>query len=185
MAALVVERLKQLGVEDITVLAEPEERPNVIARVRGSAGAPVLILSGHLDTKPPGDLGAWDTDPFDPVVDDDRLVGLGSGDMKAGVAGMVYAAAAIQAVGGCAGDLVLVFTADEEAGSGRGSRWLAAEGHLTADAAIIGEPSGIADEWEAIHLVSRGAALFKIAIEGTQSCTPASPVGFRPRPTRR
>jgi acetylornithine deacetylase/succinyl-diaminopimelate desuccinylase-like protein len=167
VADLVVDRLRNLGVDDVRILSGNELRPNVIARVPGAGHGPSLILSGHLDTKPAGDIDSWQTDPWDPILDEDRLVGLGSGDMKAAIAGMVYAAGAIREAG-CAGDLLLVFTADEEAGSVWGSRWLAAEGHLRADAAIIGEPSGITSEWEAIDLVSRGAALFKIQIRGTQ-----------------
>ena len=168
VAARVVERLRTLGVDDVTVLSEEPNRPNVVARVDGRRPGRSLILSGHLDTKPPGDLANWQDDPWAATLDGDRLGGLGSGDMKAAVAGMVYAAAAIRAVGGFAGTLQLVFTADEEVGSTHGSRWLAAEGHLRADAAVIGEPSGITSEWEAIHLISRGAILFKVIVHGTQ-----------------
>ena len=75
------------------------------------------MLCGHLDTKPPGDLESWDTDPWDPDRRDGELIGLGSGDMKAAVAAMVYAAAALREIGLSEGSLSLVFTADEEAGS--------------------------------------------------------------------
>ena len=179
VAELVTSRLLALGIDDVRTLAEVEERPNLIARIHGQGAGPVLILSGHLDTKPPGDQSAWRTDPWDPVIDGERMVGLGSGDMKAAVAGMVYAAAALKAAGGFGGELQLVFTADEEAGSTRGSRWLAAEGHLRADAAIIGEPSGITEEWEAIHLISRGAMLLKVLVTGTQMHSSVSD-RFRP-----
>lgn len=168
VAACVVDRLRGLGVDDVKVLAEEPRRPNVVARVDGDGSGRVLILSGHLDTKPPGDLASWTSDPWAADLDGERLVGLGSGDMKAAVAGMVYAAAAILAVGGFGGALQLVFTADEEVGSIHGSRWLAANGHLRGDAVIIGEPSGITSEWEAIHLISRGAILFKVIVHGTQ-----------------
>ncbi|MGI9657846.1 MAG: M20 family metallopeptidase, partial [Gaiellaceae bacterium] len=50
-----------------------------------------------------------------------------------------------------------------------GAKWLAEEGHLRADAVLIGEPCGITKAWEAIDLVSRGAALFKIRVTGTQT----------------
>ena len=49
-----------------------------------------------------------------------------------------------------------------------GSRWLAESGLLQADAAVIGEPCGVVREWEAIDLISRGAALFKVRVRGTQ-----------------
>ena len=162
VADLVTERLRALGIDEITRVGAEETRPNLLARVRGAAPGPTLVLSGHLDTKPAGDMDAWETDPWDPVLRDGDLVGLGSGDMKAAIAGMVYAAAALKhaqeadaAGGGFAGELVLVFTADEEAGAQLGSKWLADNGHLQADAAVIGEPSGITSEWQSVHLVSR------------------------------
>ena len=174
VADLITERLRALGIDDITRVGALQERPNVLARVKGTAPGPTLVLSGHIDTKPAGDMDSWETDPWDPVLRDGDLIGLGSGDMKAAVAGMMYAAAALKhaqeaGVGaGFAGELVLVFTADEEAGAQLGSKWLADNGHLRADAAVIGEPSGITAEWQSVHLVSRGAALFKIAVFGTQ-----------------
>jgi acetylornithine deacetylase len=168
VADLVTQRLHDLGVDDVVRLGAVDTRPNLIVRVPGSRPGKTLMLSGHLDTKPAGDMEAWETDPWDPIVRDGMLIGLGSGDMKAAVAGMVYAAAALRRAGGFPGELVVVFTADEEAGSIVGSKWLAENGHLSADVAVIGEPSGITHEWQAIHLISRGAALFKVRVSGTQ-----------------
>lgn len=168
VAQLVVERLRALGIDDVQAIGPEEDRPSVLATVTGDEPGPSLILSGHIDTKPAGDLTAWKTDPWDPVTSDGKLYGLGSGDMKAAVAAMTYAAAGLKNAGLPAGTLKLVFTADEEAGSVKGSKWLAEEGLLHADAAIIGEPSGVHKEWEALHLVSRGAALFKVIVRGTQ-----------------
>lgn len=168
VADLVVDRLATLGIDDVTRVGADDARPNLIVRITGDRPGPTLMLSGHLDTKPAGDLDAWKTDPWDPIVEDGNLIGLGSGDMKAAIAGMVYAAGALESISSFPGTLLLVFTADEEAGSALGSKWLAEEGHLSADVAVIGEPSGITSEWQAIHLVSRGAALFKVEVWGTQ-----------------
>ena len=88
--------------------------------------------------------------------------------MKGAVAGMVFAAGALQAAGDLPGEALLVLTADEEAGSRFGAQWLAESGHLTADAAVLGEPCGIVREWEANDVVSRGAALFKVRVHRTQ-----------------
>jgi len=167
-ARLVIEQLACMGITDVQQLAAKDSRPNVIARLTGTEEGPTLILSGHLDTKPAGDEKAWVTDPLSPVISAGRLTGLGSGDMKAAVAAMVYSAAALRSDPDFRGNLLLVFTADEEAGSVYGSQWLAESGLLHADAAVIGEPSGITQEWEALHIVSRGAALFKVRVSGTQ-----------------
>lgn len=168
VADAVTARLAELGISDVERVGAERERPNLIVRLRGTGDGPTLMLSGHLDTKPAGDLDAWETDPWDPVLRDGNLIGLGSGDMKAAVAAMVYAMGAINAVPAFCGGLVAVFTSDEEAGSALGSKWLADNGLLDADVAVIGEPSGIGREWESLHLVSRGAALFKIKVSGTQ-----------------
>jgi acetylornithine deacetylase len=167
VAGLAAERLGSLGIVDVELRAGDPERPNVLARIPGRGGGPTLILNGHLDTKPPGELSAWHTPPWTPSVANGVLAGLGSADMKGAVAAMVYAAAAV-AETGARGTLVLALTADEEAGGTFGARWLAEQGLLEADACVIGEPSGIRRDWEAIRLVSRGAAIFTIRVRGTQ-----------------
>jgi acetylornithine deacetylase len=167
-AALVSERLHTLGIHDVELHAFAPERPNVIAHLAGTGGGPTLLLNGHLDTKPPGDLDAWITPPWDPVIDGGMLRGLGSADMKGAVAAMVYAASALAEAGPFRGTLTLALTADEEAGGGFGARWLAEQGLVHADAAVIGEPCGIERDWEAIRLISRGAAIFRVTVRGTQ-----------------
>jgi acetylornithine deacetylase len=165
-AAVVADRLRSLGISDVEVLAAVPARPNVIARVPGRGGGPTLVLNGHLDTKPPGDLAAWRTPPWEPTIDGGMLAGLGSADMKGAVAAMVYAGVVVAEAP--RGTLVLAFTADEESGGVYGPKWLGDEGLLEADACVIGEPCGIRSEWEAIRLVSRGSAIFTIRVNGTQ-----------------
>ena len=166
-AAVLVAALRELGIEDVREVGPSPHRRNVIARVPGRGGGRSLILNGHIDTKPPGELDAWETPPWEPAVRDGRLYGLGTADMKAAVAAMAFAAAEV-ARAEPAGDLVLMFTADEEEGSACGARWLAEHEMIpAADAAIIGEPSGLARDWDAIRLVSRGVFLFRVDVEGT------------------
>ncbi len=168
VSEVLTRRLQKLGVKETQIAAMDPQRPNVVAHVRGKDDGPSIMLSGHIDTKPPGNLAEWKTDPFEPTVVNGKLIGLGSGDMKAAVAAMVYAAGALNDVGGIPGRLSLALTADEENGSLYGSKWLAAEGYIDADVCVIGEPAGVLREWESLHLVSRGAALFKVVVYGTQ-----------------
>lgn len=164
---LLANRLRDLGVTDIREHGASPDRPNLIARVAGTVAGRTLVLSGHTDTKPAGDLSEWRSDPWDPVLEDGELHGLGSGDMKVALAAMVYAAGAL-VQSDFPGEVLLVLTADEEAGSALGSKWLVDHDLIYGDAAIIGEPGGVHHEWESIHLVSRGVALFRIKIRGTQ-----------------
>ena len=55
-------------------------------------GSPTIVLAGHLDVVPPGDLDAWTSDPFTLTERDNHLYGRGTTDMKGGVAALVIAA---------------------------------------------------------------------------------------------
>lgn len=166
VAHLVATQLHEFGAK-VSVVEAGVGRHNVIATFAGDRSSPVLILNGHLDTKPPGDLSAWETPPFEPVIRDGTLHGLGAADMKGAVAAITFAAGAVGAAG-VQGTLRVVFTADEEAGGHFGSKWLAKRNLLEGDACVIAEPAGIHQEWEAIRLVSRGVAIFRISVSGTQ-----------------
>ncbi|MFT9050943.1 ArgE/DapE family deacylase [Liquorilactobacillus nagelii] len=64
-------------------------RDNLIVTI-GETG-PILGFSGHLDVVAPGDLNAWNSDPFEPVIKQHRLYGRGAADMKSGLAALVVA----------------------------------------------------------------------------------------------
>jgi acetylornithine deacetylase/succinyl-diaminopimelate desuccinylase family protein len=163
------ERLVEFGLGKIEVLASDPRRPNLIARIIGGGGGRTLMLNGHLDTKPVGDARSlWRSDPLVPKVRDGYVYGLGSSDMKAAVAAMVFGALAARDAGPpLAGDLVLAFVADEEAGGALGSKFVAPR-LKGVDAGLIGEPSGWDYEWQGLHLVSRGVCGFRVRVHGTQ-----------------
>lgn len=114
-------------------------RPNVVAVLEGSdpARGQRLLLNGHTDTVGPAGMAT----PFAAEVRGDRLYGRGAMDMKAGLAAMVGAVAAVVSAGlRPRGDVVLTFAVDEEAASiGTAA---VARVHR-ADAAIVTEPTGL------------------------------------------
>jgi acetylornithine deacetylase/succinyl-diaminopimelate desuccinylase-like protein len=155
---------------EATVIAKEPHRPNLIVRIDAANPGPHLGICGHLDTKPVGEAAdQWRTDPFTATIDGDRLYGLGSCDMKGAVAAMIFAGAAFASVADRAsGSLSLVFTADEEYGSAYGAGYLSDQRVLDVDALILGEPSGVREDWEALRIVSRGISGFVVNVEGTQ-----------------
>src|SRR4051812_19598984 len=169
-AAVVQEALKLLGLPEATVVAKEPHRPNLIIRIDAANPGPHLGICGHLDTKPVGEAAdQWESDPFTATIKGDRLYGLGSCDMKGAVAAMIYAGAAFASVADRAsGSLSLVSTADEEYGSAFGAGYLSDERTLDVDALILGEPSGVREDWEALRIVSRGLSGFVVNVEGTQ-----------------
>ena len=165
VAALVADHARERGLSADVVETAPG-RCNVLVTADAGPGRH-LALSGHLDTKPIGDLSAWHTPPLELVVDGDLAYGLGSSDMKGAVAAMLLAMES-WADTAQRGRLSLILTADEEAGCDHGSIALSRQGLVDVDAIVIGEPSGISDPWEAMYLISRGICCFEVAVRGKQ-----------------
>jgi acetylornithine deacetylase/succinyl-diaminopimelate desuccinylase-like protein len=100
-------------------------RPNLIARLRGTSDGPTLTFLGHVDTVR-ADPEEWSFDPWSGEVVEGWVQGRGALDMKGQVASEVAACVALGGSGWRppAGDLLLVLTADEEAGGGLGAKWV-------------------------------------------------------------
>jgi acetylornithine deacetylase len=117
-------------------------RPNVAARVIGAGGGRSLVLSGHIDTVPAGSE-PWTHDPFGGVIENNRLYGRGSCDMKCGIATNLFVIESLRELGiQLQGDLIFESVVDEEFGGANGT--LAGRlMNFNADAAIISEPSSL------------------------------------------
>jgi acetylornithine deacetylase/succinyl-diaminopimelate desuccinylase-like protein len=160
--------MARLGFTAIREVALEPTRPNVVGEVVGKATGRVLMFNGHTDTKPVGDASQWAIGPYDPVIRDGRLFGLGSADMKGAVAAMVYAGAAIAEIGAPPGTLRVVLSADEENGSRFGASFLAGRPDFAADAVLVGEATGMQSPWAYVAVASRGISCFRISVRGTQ-----------------
>jgi succinyl-diaminopimelate desuccinylase len=177
-ARAVEDALGACGLPPPRRIALDERRPNLLTTVDFGPGGRHLVLAGHLDTKPVGDA-TWTVDPHGAEVDGDRLTGLGSADMKAALAAMVVAVARLAADPPPAGRVSLLFTADEEDGAAFGARHVAASTPLHADGVVIGEPGGIDDDHDRLHLVSRGIARMRLVARAAQGHSSLAGVRLR------
>ena len=116
-------------------------RPSLIARIGGTQDLKPLCFTGHLDVVPVGNV-PWRHPPFAAVVEDGKLHGRGSADMKSGVAAFITAACGLLAQGAAfRRGLTLVITAGEETGC-EGAFDLARRGVLgEAELLIVAEPT--------------------------------------------
>ena len=118
-----------------------------------------LIFNGHLDVVA-ANPDSWDTDPFVPEIKGNRMFGRGTGDMKAGVAAMLYAAHAVHRAGfSLQGPLTLEAVIEEEC-SGNGALACRAAG-IDADAVLIPEPFG-----PRLYTAQVGVCWFKVNVSG-------------------
>ncbi len=151
--------------DDLALSYTIVEAPGVPERPRHNLlsfhgdGQRTLYFHGHYDVVP-----AQRREQFAPRVENGRLYGRGAADMKAAVAGMIYAAALLKE---CKiplkGRIGLCIVADEETGGQGGSRYLDEIGLLGKDgfAMLTPEPTG-----GVIWNANRGAITLRITVRG-------------------
>lgn len=165
---LMADRLKALGFRIESMPFGDVE--NLWAR-RGTEG-PVLCFAGHTDVVPPGDLDAWDTDPFEPVVRGDCLYGRGAADMKASLAAMIVAIERfIASHPDHPGSIALLITSDEEGPARDGTLKVMealSERGERIDWCVIGEPSSLDQLGDTIRIGRRGSLSGMLTVNGIQ-----------------
>ncbi|TMA05604.1 MAG: M20/M25/M40 family metallo-hydrolase, partial [Deltaproteobacteria bacterium] len=124
-----------------------EERPNVIATLKGSGGGPALMFCAHMDH--------FDT-PHPTEVVGDRIYGRGLVNMKCAFPCYIVAVEMLKKAGApLKGDIIISgvvgeiekapvsrFSGKQYRGAGVGARYMMDHG-VTADMCIIGEPTGL------------------------------------------
>lgn len=153
VAAAVASWARERGLEVHVEETGLPGRPNVIAVARGRGGGRSLMLNAHMDTV--GVAGM--ENPFRPATRDGRLFGRGAMDTKAALAAFMTAAARVRDLS-LAGDVILTAVVDEEYASAGTEAVLKG---WKADAAVVGEPTGLA-----IVTAHKGFAWFEIETRG-------------------
>ena len=128
---------------------------------RTTSQVPGLVLQGHIDVVPPGDLGQWpDRDPYSARVSNGVMYGRGACDMKAGlIANLVATEAVLRSGAPLPAGLALHSVVSEEDG-GLGAFATLARGHRGARC-VITEPT------DGSVITSNGGALtFTLTVTG-------------------
>ena len=153
IAAFVADWLRRQGLEVHLEDSGRNERPNVVAVARGTGGGRSLMLNAHMDTV--GVTGMQD--PFRPEIREGRLFGRGAMDTKAALAAFMVALAEAKDLP-LRGDALLTAVVDEEYASA-GTEAVVRK--WKADAAIVGEPTGLQ-----IVTAHKGFVWFEIETRG-------------------
>lgn len=121
----------------------PTERlgNNILARGKHwQADRPTLLLCSHHDTVRP--VSGWRRDPFEPVVDDGKLYGLGSNDAGASLVSLAAVFVHFYEAKNLPWNLVFLAAAEEEVSGNQGVAMALPElGQV--DVGIVGEPTGM------------------------------------------
>lgn len=165
---VIAERLKNVGCA--VQRLDFENVKNIF--ITHGQGSPVLVLLGHTDVVPPGDLADWQSNPFQPEIRDGVLYGRGAADMKGSVAAFVVAMEQVIAEQpNHVGTLALLLTSDEEGDAVHGVRRVAE--HFKSigqkiDYCITGEPSSMEKLGDLVRVGRRGTLSGTLTVEGIQ-----------------
>jgi len=135
--------------------------PTVTAEI-GDRKAPSVVFNGHMDTVEV--MSGWKHDPFGAKIEDGLMYGLGSLDMKCGLASMMLAFRALSECGLPESSRVMFQAVTGEEATSAGTRTLISRGAFKgAKAVIVGEGFG---GLRAITRGRRGGSYFNISVKG-------------------
>jgi acetylornithine deacetylase/succinyl-diaminopimelate desuccinylase-like protein len=166
--------LTEAGLEPVILESHPK-RTSLVARIAGEDPArPALLIHGHLDVVP-ANASDWQLDPFSGEIADGCVWGRGAIDMKDMDAIMLAVARQRLRDGRKpARDVVLAFTADEEAGGTWGAAFLAQRHPELFDGVTeaIGEVGGFSvavgdQRMYAVQTAEKGLAWMRLTATGT------------------
>lgn len=111
-----IAKMKDNGIDDVTVF-QTKRHPIILGRARKDAKR-TLLMYGHYDVQPPGDLKDWKADPFDAKIIDDQIIGRGTCDMKNNLMASIHAVKALpETEKSLPVNLIFLFEGEEEIGS--------------------------------------------------------------------
>jgi succinyl-diaminopimelate desuccinylase len=143
---------------------------NLYAKLGKSS--PNFCFAGHTDVVPPGNVKNWTTNPFKPIVKNNKLIGRGANDMKASIACFVTAVSRFKNQNkNFKGSISLLITGDEEGiavnGTKRVVKYLKRK-REKINFCIVGEPTNPSKLGEMIKIGRRGSLTGRLTVIGAQ-----------------
>ncbi len=126
-------QMRALGFDEVRV----DKMGNIIGRIKGNSSGKTILFDGHLDTVCVANRSSWTREPFGAEIENGRIYGRGTSDMKGALAGMIMAAVFLKKDGGTDGDIYVSGTIFEEVAEGWALDFVLNEVH--PDIVIIGE----------------------------------------------
>jgi len=180
-AQLILELLRQTGVEQVELLKAEDQRvsagyrPNIVARIPGKDRSRTVWLMSHMDVVPAGKLEDWQSDPWSIRVEGNKIFGRGVEDNQQGLVSSLLLARALHEEGiEPDRDLGLLFVADEETGNKLGIEYLLEHHDIFKAEDIIVVPDGGEPDGSMIEVAEKGIIWVKCTVKGksTHGSTP-------------
>jgi acetylornithine deacetylase/succinyl-diaminopimelate desuccinylase-like protein len=168
MAEWLADHMQSLGLDQVAVM-ETAGHPVVYGEWMGAGpDAPTVLVYGHYDVVPASLEDGWDTDPFEPVIQDGRIYARGATDDKGQLFIHVKALEAYLKTSGAApANVKFLIEGEEEVSSPNLAPFI--ESHLDllkADVCVISDSSMRIIEEPAVTHSLRGMTYIEIHVDG-------------------
>ncbi|MHA1910955.1 MAG: YgeY family selenium metabolism-linked hydrolase [Candidatus Kariarchaeaceae archaeon] len=161
VARLLGEKMSELNFDETWI----DELGNSIGLVKGEDSSRKILYNGHMDTVDVGLIKNWKFDPYGGIIDDGKLYGRGSTDMKTAIATQIFALGAIlKANQKPKYDNYVVGITHEETREGETMRHVVEESKIVPDLVILGEATE-----RTLKIGHRGRAELQIVTYGKTS----------------
>ncbi len=149
-------------------VVETEGHPVVRGEWLGAPGAPTILVYGHFDVQPTGDLAEWTTPPFELVTDGDVIRGRGATDDKGPVFIVLKVAQAfMEQEGKLPLNIKFLFEGEEEIGSPHLPPYIRAHAdELACDLVISADGAMWRPTEPSLSLASKGLVTLSVEVSG-------------------
>lgn len=176
--------LEKIGFDEIKRFDAPDERakngvrPNIIAILHGKDKTKTLWFVTHMDTVPEGDIKKWNSDPFDPIIKGDRIIGRGVEDNGQSLIASIFAVKALKKAKITPNmNIGLALVADEEVGSKYGIQYLLEQNVFKEDDLFLVPDAG-KEDGSFIEVAEKSLLWLKFTIMGKQAHASMPNVGI-------
>ncbi len=169
-AELVVQALESIGMENVTLL-ETGGHPLVYADHLHAKDKPTVLIYGHYDVQPVDPLALWDSEPFEPVIRDNKIYARGSSDDKGQVFMQIKAIEALKSeLGELPINVKFCIEGEEEVGSAHLPALLEKEkDRFSADVMVISDTTMFGPMQPAICYGIRGLCGLSVNLEAANT----------------
>jgi acetylornithine deacetylase/succinyl-diaminopimelate desuccinylase-like protein len=160
--------LSRLGCNKVEVLDTPGH-PIVYAERILDPSFPTVLVYGHYDVQPAKLIDGWDTDPFEPVIKDDKIFARGAADDKGQVWLQLKALEYFNefSENDLKVNLKFLYEGEEESGSENLDNFIIQNKQmLECDVVLISDTSIIANNVPSISVSKRGLASLEVEVIG-------------------
>ncbi|MBD8025611.1 dipeptidase [Ureibacillus sp. Re31] len=168
-AQWLADKLQQLNIENVSI-DQTEGHPVVYGEWLHAEGKPTILFYGHYDVQPVDPLHLWESEPFNPVIRDNKLFARGASDDKGQVFMHLKMIEALFATEGTLPvNVKFIYEGEEEIGSPNLPAYVEANKEkLSADLILISDTGLYAPGKPAVCYGLRGLTGVQIDVRGAK-----------------